>query len=344
MITKKIGDHKQMQDLDFVITWLDDSDPVWSSEKALYSNERGLNNDSRFRDWGLLKYWFRAVEQYAPWVRMIHFVTYGHVPDWLDISNPKLHVVNHRDFIPAQYLPTFNSHTIELNLHRIDGLAEHFVYFNDDVFITKPVSPEFFFERGLPKDIFALFILHFNLDDNNAQTYVNDIMVINSFFDAREVYKQHWKKLLSPKNGIRRSIKTFLIWTICNRFFPAFYNPHVHFPFLKSTFGDVWAKAGDVLDETCMCRFRTPQNNVGPTLIRDWQYASGTFIPRPGRYTRAIPMKDDRIPAAVDAIENHSYNILCLNDNAHLQSVDKAMSEIRKAFELILPEKCSFEK
>ena len=118
------------QKIDFVITWVDDSDLEWREEKAKFSGED--TRESKYRDWGLLKYWFRGVEKFAPWVNRVHFVTYGHIPEWLNTECPKLNIVKHDDFIPKEYLPTFSSHTIELNLHRIPGLMEHFSYFNDD--------------------------------------------------------------------------------------------------------------------------------------------------------------------------------------------------------------------
>ena len=76
---------------------------------------------------------------------------------WLNTENPKLTVVNHKDYIPEEYLPTFSSHPIELNLHRIKGLSEQFVYFNDDTFIINAMQPEDFFKKGLPYRI--LYIL-----------------------------------------------------------------------------------------------------------------------------------------------------------------------------------------
>ena len=117
--------------IDFVILWVDGNDPKWQSEKATYDSN--INDDSnsasRYRDWGLLPYWFRGVEKFTPWVNKIHFVTWGHVPEFLNLNNPKLNIVNHKDFIPEEYLPTFSSHAIELNIHRIPGLSEKFIYF-----------------------------------------------------------------------------------------------------------------------------------------------------------------------------------------------------------------------
>lgn len=95
----------------------------------------------------ILQYWFRGVEKFAPWVNRIYFVTWGHIPSWLNLSHPKLKVVRHEEFIPTDYLPTFSSHPIELNLHRIKGLSERFVYFNDDTFLIRPVLQEDFFQK-----------------------------------------------------------------------------------------------------------------------------------------------------------------------------------------------------
>ena len=115
-------------DIDFVVLWVDGSDPVWQAEKAKYQGKTldDSNAPNRFRDWGLMPYWFRAVEKFAPWVRKIHFVTCGHVPAFLNLAHPKLHHVKHEGFLPPEVLPTFSSHAIEMNLHRIPGLAEHF--------------------------------------------------------------------------------------------------------------------------------------------------------------------------------------------------------------------------
>ncbi|MBR5193284.1 MAG: Stealth CR1 domain-containing protein, partial [Bacteroidaceae bacterium] len=97
-------------DIDFVITWVDMEDPKWKAEFSKYSgkkdNEKNGVSEARFRDYGFLKYWFRGVEKFAPWVRKIHFVTSGQKPEWLDENNPKINLVNHKDYIPAQFLPT----------------------------------------------------------------------------------------------------------------------------------------------------------------------------------------------------------------------------------------------
>lgn len=142
--------------IDFVVTWVDGSDPAWREEKERYEKQFGLacdkhsTGEERYRDWDLFQYWFRAVEKYAPWVRNVYLVTWGHVPQWLNMDAPKLKVVKHTDFIPERFLPTFSCNPIEINLHRIEGLSEYFVYFNDDMFLGCPVTPEDYFQGGKP--------------------------------------------------------------------------------------------------------------------------------------------------------------------------------------------------
>lgn len=104
-----------MEKIDFVIIWVDDRDPEWQKSYEEYSRkEFGDVRSIRFRDWGTLKYWFRGVEQFAPWVNKVFFITCGHYPKWLNLDHPKLKFVKHSDYIPQKYLPTFNANTIEV--------------------------------------------------------------------------------------------------------------------------------------------------------------------------------------------------------------------------------------
>ena len=142
-----------MEKIDFVIPWVDGSDPAWREEFQRYSPTKGMDaGENRYRDWNNLRYWFRGVEKFAPWVNTVWFVTWGHVPQWLDRNAPKLRIVRHEDYIPVKISADFNCNPIELNFHRIPGLAEKFVYFNDDMFLLRPVEPEIFFKNGLPRD------------------------------------------------------------------------------------------------------------------------------------------------------------------------------------------------
>jgi glycosyltransferase involved in cell wall biosynthesis len=148
--------------VDVVYTWVDGNDPEWNAareERLARLTGTALTRESsgraRFVSRDELRYSMRSVHLFAPWVRRIHLVTAGQVPDWLDTSHPDVRVVDHREILPESALPTFNSHAIEAGLHRVPDLTEQFVYLNDDVFLGRPVRPEMFFS---PAGLFATFM------------------------------------------------------------------------------------------------------------------------------------------------------------------------------------------
>jgi hypothetical protein len=132
--------------MDIVITYVDGNDPVWQQGYEKYANVPVMQK--RFRDWGTLKYLLRGIEVNMPFIRNVYLVVSHHsqVPSWVCRENLK--VILHADIIPKEYLPTFNSTTIEMFLHRIEGLDEEFLYFNDDIFPVRPCRPEDFFRGG----------------------------------------------------------------------------------------------------------------------------------------------------------------------------------------------------
>ncbi len=140
--------------IDVVYTWVDSSDPEWQADRKRCAAEQQVDlpassNDERFINRDELKYSLRSVWLYAPFVRHIYIVTAGHRPDWLDEESEKVTVVPHSEIFPnAADLPTFNSHAIEACLHRIPGLSEHFLYFNDDVFLGRETTVETFFTKS----------------------------------------------------------------------------------------------------------------------------------------------------------------------------------------------------
>lgn len=138
-------------DIDLVYLWVDGNDPVWQAKKAAYQQkETGVNpqavNACRFVENDELKYSLRSVEKFAPWIRRIYIVTDKQVPAWLDTSNPRIRIVDHREIIPSDALPVFNANAIEFHIARIPGLAEHFLFSNDDTLFGAPVEPSFFFD------------------------------------------------------------------------------------------------------------------------------------------------------------------------------------------------------
>lgn len=143
-----------MIDVDLVYLWVNGNDPKWIAKRDACIggvSKAEVNCKGRFSDNDELRYSLRSIEKNAPWIRRIFIVTDNQKPEWLDTSNPKVRIVDHTEIMPAECLPCFNSRIIEHHLHLIPGLAEHFLYANDDMYINKPVTPETFFgEDGLP--------------------------------------------------------------------------------------------------------------------------------------------------------------------------------------------------
>ena len=146
--------------VDVVYTWVDGSDSKWLEKKKRtlekYADRHAseeVSGVSRFRDNGELKYSVRSVMKFAPWIRKVFIVTDDQVPDWLDTSNRKMEIVDHKDiFDNADDLPCFSARAIEMRLHHIMGLSERFLYFNDDLFLGRPTSvSDFFHESGKGK-------------------------------------------------------------------------------------------------------------------------------------------------------------------------------------------------
>jgi UDP-glucose 4-epimerase len=139
-------------DIDIVFSWVDGSSAEFQRVRALrmQSYVVGVGDDSaaRYRQLDELKYALRSVYLFAPWVRRIFIVTDSPTPRWLD-EHPAVTIVPSTAFFLDQAnLPTHNSHAIESQLHHIDGLSEHFLYSNDDMFFARPVSQDMFFSPG----------------------------------------------------------------------------------------------------------------------------------------------------------------------------------------------------
>ncbi|MEA4975335.1 MAG: Stealth CR1 domain-containing protein [Paludibacter sp.] len=328
-------------DIDFVITWVDMDDPVWKKEFARYSgkidNTKNEVSEARFRDYGLLKYWFRGVDKFAPWVRKIHFVTCGQKPEWLDPNHPKLNLVHHEDFIPAAFTPVFNSNLIEIYMHKIPGLAEHFVYFNDDFFIINHLSEKRFFTNGLPNDI-AVFRTNFGLSQFGKMLR-NNIRLINKHFDKKEIINRDYNKWFDKSYGKRRRLN-YLLKPYGK--FVTLRTPHNAQPYLKRTFVEVWEKCGQELTEMSTHRFRS-DHDLTPELFKTWQICKSDFNPY-NTYgdTKMFPLVL-KSKKAIRAVREQSYKLVCLNDNVHIRNYDKVLGELKAAFESILPEKSGFE-
>lgn len=342
--------------IDFVITWVDGNDPKWQEIKNRYTPSKASDiNKTRYRDWDTLHYLFRGIEKFAPWVNKVYFVTFGHLPKWLNVEHPKLKIVRHEDFIPDKYLPTFSSRAIDLNLHRIPGLSEHFVYFNDDTFLTREVKKEDFFKNGLPCDSVSLNINTFIGKDQDGNNIVGsermfmapiyNTAIINYYFKKNEVLKKHFTKWFNPKYGLD-VLKTiyFLPWPK----FTGFKSYHIPFSYKKETYETLWELEEEVLDRTCSHKFRQ-SGDVNHYLMSYWQIVRGEFSPRSVRVGKRYNLKSfengkDINQKAYKAISSQKYKMICINDQVFKDKYfEQIQKNVKNSFEKILPDKSKFE-
>lgn len=331
-----------VEKIDFVVAWVDGNDLVWREKKAQYDGsintfKEGMNSEKSYREWGTFKYWFRGVEKFAPWVNKIYLVTDQQKPSWLDINSEKLVLVDHTEIICNAYLPVFSANPIESNIHRIPGLSEHFVFFNDDMYLTAPVEPiDFFSEDGLPKYVTALAPITTERY-GTGHFQMNNMGIITSHFSKKEILNNG--HFFSFKHGIKQLIKTLLYGT--TKFICGFWESHLPYPLLKSTMDLVWEKEKAVLETTSASRFRSP-SDTNVWLFKYWQIASGQYAignPKLG----GLFSLDNAGPDFWKLLNSGKYQIMCINDGHNVQDEEQVMTDFVKAMDQLLPDKSSFE-
>ena len=332
-------------DIDIVVLWVDGNDPAWQAEKAKYQGKAitDANAANRFRDWGLMPYWFRCVEKFTPWVRKVHFVTCGHVPIFLNLDAPKLNHVRHSDYIPAEYLPTFSANTIEMNVHRIPGLAEHYIFFNDDMFLIRPMPETSFFRDGLPCTFGGEVPAAFRGTAGIWQHLIaNDLRVVNNHFSKPAQVRVNRKKYANRAYPWKNNLRTKLLERFYPENFLGFKNLHAPAAFLKSTLETIWEEEPELLNATSANRFRSNED-VNQWLAIWWQIAAGDFSP----FMTDNVVEDcteDSVDALCAMIRDQKHDMVCVNDPSVDVDVDALSAKLKAAFEAILPEKSSFEK
>ena len=338
--------------IDFVVTWVDGSDPEWLAEKQKYEGivrNKDADKDNeveRYRDWDLFHYWFRAVEKFAPWVNKVYLVTCGHVPSWINRDHPKLVIVSHREFMDEAYLPTFNSNSIEENLNKIGGLSEHFVQFNDDFFLTQPVKPEDFFQDGKPL-VCSLANPLINTPENEAFNHILfSVLGMANSYNWEEIIERHPEKWFYHGYGSRLMYNWYAYQ---QRFLTGVYFTHMPQAFRKSTYEKVWTRFGKELDETCRHRFRSPID-LNHHIFTIQEIADGDYVPMPRLYYGQyygdgfVQMTDDPETFS-DYIRHQRYKAICVNDSPAVtkDKYERIRNCVQSAFDELLPEKSSFE-
>ena len=336
--------------IDFVVTWLDSTDTEWQKEYNKYKGigTEGDSSSARFRDWDLFRYWFRAVETYAPWVNKVFLITNGTFPKWINKNHPKLVLVRHSDYIPKEKLPTFNSCTIELYMNRIEGLSEHFVYFNDDCYLNGPITPDYYFRKGLPCD--SNEETFFNIAKYNPTDRFNifismfvDVSVINRHFDRKKTVAQSKFRWFGPHLRLAGFATSLFFLISGQKRFVGFNKKHVEQPFLKSVWDEAWAAEEEMLTRSCT-RFREDVI-LNPYFFRYWQFASNRFHPTKLNKTKKFRIGIKQMNLILRELSNKKTKSLCINDNSFVtkEQFKELKKTLRDALEKKFPKKSPFE-
>lgn len=240
--------------VDIVYTWVDGTDPEWvrSFRSTATSEGRLLDEESldpaRYHSRDELRYSLRSVWMYCGWVRNIYVVTAGQRPSWLR-DGGGVTIIDHRDILPDSALPTFNSHAIEASLHRIAGLTEHFVYFNDDMLVTAPIRPgAFFHPNGLPY-WFPADARVPGVEDRDTQA------VDTAALRGRELLRERFGAVVSHKPM------------------------HSPYPLLRSVIEEVEREFPEVIAATRHSRFRSPADlSVAASFAQHYGFATGRAV------------------------------------------------------------------
>ncbi|GHN53969.1 Stealth CR1 domain-containing protein [Lactobacillus delbrueckii] len=325
--------------IDAVFLWVDSADPAWRAKKVQYlpaKARESSTSDIRYRDYGTLKYAFRSLEKFAPWLNQIFLITDQQVPEWLNTANSKIKIIDHSEIIDQKYLPVFNSSVIEMNIDKIPGLAEHFIYFNDDMILNRPLSPEDFFKDGQPCDdrIYKPIV---PLEDFD-HILINNGILLNRYLDGRWPLSK--KGIFSPKYGSTLFRNLLVLPYLKKSGVPGYVEPHGPLSLKKSSFAlakKIWPEE---IAENNTHRFRE-YNDVTIWLVRHLQLERGEFHPRDAKFNRFLRL--NQTEEIKKTLEGQRNGAICINDKA-VDDYDTCARKVDEYLEKKFPEKSNFEK
>lgn len=309
--------------VDVVYTWVDGEEPAMRRKRAHY---KGLGtadildkevNESRYTSHDELKYSLRSLQMHADFVRHVYIVTDGQKPDWLDDRADGITVVDHRDIFPADVLPVFNSHAIETRLHHIPGLSDHYLYFNDDVFVGRRVTPEHFFHGS-----------------GAMRVPVSPLKI--------GVGKPHAEETAtnSASKNVRRLIQEKFGRITTNNFM------HTPLPQQRETLRELEQMFPEDVARTTATRFRSPQD-VAMTAPLLYQYAllSGRGYAARFNFRYVNISRDDADRRLEQLQRQRRFDFFCLNDvDVPAEEREAVMGRMHDFLEEYFPFPSSFEK
>ena len=306
--------------VDVVYTWVDGDDDVWRRRRAaamadtrapLEPLPESAVESFRFRSRDELRYSLRSVSAYAPWVRHIWLVTDQQTPRWLNRTVPGLTVVDHRDIFSDDKLPVFNSHAIGARIHTIPGLAEHYLYVNDDVLFGRPVEPALFFASSTMSKFFPSKVM---LTPRASPT------------DAIEGSRLLSQELIAQRFGVS----------------PLNLFRHTPMPLQRSLMYELEETFSELFRRTASSTFRSSDDIIASSWIHHY---GGYFLGRtaPGRIDYDYFSTADLVnrPGEFDRLTNCHEQTYCINDEAGADDLSTAV--LHQALDKLLPEPSRFE-
>ena len=210
------------------------------------------------------------------------------------------------------------------------------------MFLTNYTTEKDFFKKGYPKySAISDSLIGTEVNGDYAHNILNASIIINKYFDKRKSMISHFNKWFSTKYG-KYNLKNILNFPYkkCSRLC----NFHSPYPYLKSTYEEVWNNEKEKLEETCYNRFRT-YYDINQTIFWYWAIFKGKFYPQTVKMCKYHKISDNN-QSIINDIKKQKYKIICINDTEVANNIDfeKTKNELIEAFECILNKKSSFEK
>ncbi|ODB35861.1 hypothetical protein BB427_16265 [Pseudoalteromonas sp. BMB] len=299
----------------------------------------------RYEDIGTLKYVHRSIEKFIPWIRNVYLVTANQAPGWLKTDHPKLVQISHSDIFKDQsQLPSFNSSAIELNLHRIEGLSEQFLLFNDDTIIQKPLNKSYFFKSDYPNDMYIVRNLFH--DDKYSHSLHSIMQVINNEVKSSQSFNQQLRYMKNFRYGLKCVINNLILTRLSQNEIPLFVQLHSVQAHLKSNFIEAETAYPNIFHNTFSSRFRS-ESDINHYLAQFWGLIKGKFHPKMQFDKKYISILDiDMLKKQLLALKDHDISLLCFGEHPEFDTSDypKCKQLISEFLDIKLSNHSSYER
>ena len=312
--------------IDIIVPYVDENDKAWQADFNKYKQKEikaGIQKETnaqafakeRVRDWEAFRYWFRGVEQNCPWVNKVFLVVQrkSQIPTWLNQKHPKLRIVLHEEFIPAELLPVFSTLIIEAFYYRIPDLSEHFIVSNDDFYFINSIPEELFFNKnGKIQQGFSGY-------RNKNWSCGNKI----------------WEAIISNNNQF---LESKIIKEPANEFYHYSHLPDGEIKSFEQKFMDKYYD--DIYPAMSISRFRHPKNLIPSLLYIDAMKYTNYGILNNRVYENSTYVA---ISSWTDFTKYNNYEMICFNDTAAVDDFEVCKNNLLVFLQSKLPYKSSFE-